>query len=177
MVCQCSGTHLLSESAMFSGSEPNARKSEVNRKKTMTKMKAVQVPKAGAEFEIVEREIPQPGPGNVRIRVQACGICHSDVITKEGLFPGIIYPRVPGHEVAGVIDEVSAGVKEWQKGQAGWSRLARRTGRHLSCLPSRRLRELREREGLRHQLRRWLSGIHDRACRGVGADAGIARRG
>jgi D-arabinose 1-dehydrogenase-like Zn-dependent alcohol dehydrogenase len=83
----------------------------------MAKMKAVQVPKAGADSEIVEREIPQPGAGQVRIHVQACGICHSDVVTKEGLFPGIKYPRVPGHEVAGVIDEVGAGVKECQKGQ------------------------------------------------------------
>jgi len=89
----------------------------------MAKMKAVQVPKAGADFEIVEREIPEPGAGQVRIRVQACGICHSDVITKEGLFPGITYPRVPGHEVAGVIDELGAGVREWRKGQrvgVGW---------------------------------------------------------
>jgi D-arabinose 1-dehydrogenase-like Zn-dependent alcohol dehydrogenase len=60
----------------------------------MAKMKAVQVPKAGADFEIVEREIPQPGAGQVRIHVQACGICHSDVITKEGLFPGITFPSV-----------------------------------------------------------------------------------
>ena len=66
----------------------------------MAKMKAVQVPKAGADFEIVEREVPQPDAGHVRIRVQACGICHSDVITKEGLLPGITYPCVPGHEVA-----------------------------------------------------------------------------
>ena len=66
----------------------------------MSKMKAVQVPKAGADFEIVEREIPQPGPGHVRIRVQACGICHSDVITKDGLFPGVTYEfkSVPGYE-------------------------------------------------------------------------------
>ena len=70
----------------------------------MAKMKAVQVPKAGGEFEVVEREIPQPGPGQVRIKVQACGVCHSDVLTKEGGWPGITYPRVPGHEVAGVID-------------------------------------------------------------------------
>jgi D-arabinose 1-dehydrogenase-like Zn-dependent alcohol dehydrogenase len=89
----------------------------------MARMKAVQVPRAGADFEIVEREIPQPGAGHVRIRVQACGICHSDVITKEGLFPGMSYPRVPGHEVAGVIDEVGAGVKDWKKGErvgVGW---------------------------------------------------------
>jgi D-arabinose 1-dehydrogenase-like Zn-dependent alcohol dehydrogenase len=89
----------------------------------MAKMKAVQVPKAGADFELVEREIPEPGPGQVRIRVQACGVCHSDVITKDGAFPGISYPRVPGHEVAGVIDEVGAGVKYWKKGErvgVGW---------------------------------------------------------
>ena len=89
----------------------------------MAKMKAVQVPKPGADFEIVEREIPQPGPRQVRIRVQACGVCHSDVITKEGLLPGISYPRVPGHEVAGVIDEVGAGMPEWKKGDrvgVGW---------------------------------------------------------
>jgi len=89
----------------------------------MAKMKAVQVPKPGADFEIVEREIPQPGPGEVRIRVLACGVCHSDVVTKDGLFPGINYPRVPGHEVAGLIDEIGAGVKQWKKGQrvgVGW---------------------------------------------------------
>ena len=88
----------------------------------MPKMKAVQVPKAGGEFEIVERDIPQPGPGQVRIKVQACGVCHSDVLTKEG-WPGIVYPRVPGHEVAGVIDEIGAGVTGWKKGQrvgVGW---------------------------------------------------------
>src|SRR5437868_454830 len=102
----------------------------------MAKMKAVQVPKVGADFEIVEREIPQPGAGQVRIHVQACGICHSDVITKEGLLPGITYPRVPGHEVAGVIDELGAGVKEWQKGQrvgVGWH-----GGQDGTCLACRR---------------------------------------
>jgi len=102
----------------------------------MSKMKAVQVPKPGADFEIVEREIPEPGPGQVRIRVQACGVCHSDVITKEGLFPGISYPRVPGHEVAGVIDELGAGVKDWKKGQrvgVGWH-----GGQDGTCLACRR---------------------------------------
>ena len=86
-------------------------------------MKAAQVPKPGADFEIVEREIPNPAAGEVRIKVQACGICHSDVLTKEGALPGIQYPRVPGHEVAGVIDEVGAGVAVWKKGQrvgVGW---------------------------------------------------------
>ena len=86
-------------------------------------MKVAQVPKPGADFQIVEREIPNPDAGQVRIKVQACGICHSDVLTKEGLFPGIQYPRVPGHEVAGVVDEVGAGVSTWKKGQrvgVGW---------------------------------------------------------
>lgn len=89
----------------------------------MAKMKVVQVPKPGADFEIVEREIPQPGPRQVRIRVQACGVCHSDVVTKDGLLPGISYPRIPGHEVAGVIDEVGADVPGWKKGErvgVGW---------------------------------------------------------
>jgi D-arabinose 1-dehydrogenase-like Zn-dependent alcohol dehydrogenase len=86
-------------------------------------MKVAQVPRAGADFQVVEREIPDPGAGQVRIKVQACGICHSDVLTKEGLWPGIQYPRVPGHEVAGIIDEAGAGVSEWKKGQrvgVGW---------------------------------------------------------
>ena len=73
-------------------------------KYTATPMKVAQIPKAGADFEIVEREAPRPGPREVRIKVQACGICHSDVLTKEGSLPGIQYPRVPGHEVAGTID-------------------------------------------------------------------------
>jgi D-arabinose 1-dehydrogenase-like Zn-dependent alcohol dehydrogenase len=86
-------------------------------------MKVAQVPKPGADFQVVEREIPQPGAGQVRIKVQACGVCHSDVFTKEGSWPGIQYPRVPGHEVAGIIDEAGAGVSAWKKGQrvgVGW---------------------------------------------------------
>jgi D-arabinose 1-dehydrogenase-like Zn-dependent alcohol dehydrogenase len=86
-------------------------------------MKAAQVPKPGAPFEIVEREIPSPGFQQVRIKVQACGVCHSDAFTKEGSWPGIQYPRIPGHEVAGIIDEVGAGVSDWKKGQrvgVGW---------------------------------------------------------
>lgn len=89
----------------------------------MAKMKAAVVPKAGADFEIVERDIPNPGAGQVRIRVEACGICHSDYFVKEGMWPGLQYPRVPGHEVAGVIDDVGAGVLRWKKGQrvgVGW---------------------------------------------------------
>ena len=86
-------------------------------------MKVAQVPKPGANFEIVEREIPVPDAGHVRIKVQACGVCHSDVLTKEGAWPGIQYPRIPGHEAAGVIDEVGADVSAWKKGQrvgVGW---------------------------------------------------------
>src|ERR1700678_2494636 len=90
----------------------------------MPKMRAVQIPRAGGPLEIVERDIPEPGPGMVRIRVQACGICHSDTVTKDGLFPGIQYPRVPGHEVAGVVDAVGSGVAGWEPGQrvgVGWN--------------------------------------------------------
>jgi D-arabinose 1-dehydrogenase-like Zn-dependent alcohol dehydrogenase len=86
-------------------------------------MKAAQVPKPGADFEIVEREIPSPEAGQVRIKVQACGVCHSDQFTKEGTWPGIQYPRVPGHEVVGLVDELGAGVTEWKNGQrvgVGW---------------------------------------------------------
>jgi len=86
-------------------------------------MKAAQVSSPGADLQIVERAIPQPGAGQVRIKAQACGVCHSDVLTKDGLWPGIQYPRIPGHEVAGTIDEVGDGVSEWEKGQrvgVGW---------------------------------------------------------
>jgi len=86
-------------------------------------MKAAQISKPGGDFEIVERDIPQPEAGQVRIKVQACGICHSDSFTKEGAWPGIQYPRIPGHEVAGVVDELGAGVTAWKKGQrvgVGW---------------------------------------------------------
>jgi D-arabinose 1-dehydrogenase-like Zn-dependent alcohol dehydrogenase len=89
----------------------------------MAKMRAVQVARPKVPFGIVEREIPEPGPGSLRIRVQACGICHSDSITKEGTFPWMQYPRVPGHEVVGVIDAVAAGVPRWTRGQrvgVGW---------------------------------------------------------
>jgi D-arabinose 1-dehydrogenase-like Zn-dependent alcohol dehydrogenase len=90
----------------------------------MPKMRAVQVSAPGAPLEMVERDIPNPGPGYVRIKVQACGICHSDSVTKDGLFPGIQYPRVPGHEVVGVIDAVAPGVPRWKAGQrvgVGWN--------------------------------------------------------
>jgi D-arabinose 1-dehydrogenase-like Zn-dependent alcohol dehydrogenase len=89
----------------------------------MPKMRAVQVPKPGGAFELIEREIPEPGPGLVRIKVEACGICHGDSVVKEGHFPGIQYPRVPGHEVAGVVDAAGPGVVPWKPGDrvgVGW---------------------------------------------------------
>ena len=89
----------------------------------MAKMRAVQVPHPNGPLELVERDLPSPQPGSVRIKVQACGICHSDSMTKEGIFPGISYPRVPGHEVAGIIDAIGPGVLGWETGQrvgVGW---------------------------------------------------------
>ena len=87
------------------------------------KMKAAQISKAGGDFELVERDIPEPGPGQVRVKVEACGICHSDVLVKEGLWPGLQYPRVPGHEIAGRLDALGVGVSAWKKGDrvgVGW---------------------------------------------------------
>ncbi len=89
----------------------------------VAQMKAAQIPKAGAGFQIAERGMPEPGTGEVRIKVQACGVCHSDALVVEGSWPGIQYPRVPGHEVAGIIDELGDGVSGWKQGQrvgVGW---------------------------------------------------------
>jgi D-arabinose 1-dehydrogenase-like Zn-dependent alcohol dehydrogenase len=86
-------------------------------------MRVAQITRANGAFEIVERPIPQPGPGTLRIRVQACGICHSDSLVKEGHWPGLKYPRVPGHEVAGVVDAVGEEAPGWERGQrvgVGW---------------------------------------------------------
>jgi len=86
-------------------------------------MMAAQVEKGGGGIQIVEREIPQPEPGHIRIKVQACGVCHSDALVIEGSWPGIPYPRVPGHEVAGIVDDIGAGVSGWKIGQrvgVGW---------------------------------------------------------
>jgi len=99
-------------------------------------MKAAQIPKPGADFELVEREIPKPGAGQVLIKVHACGVCHSDMFTKEGAWPGIQYPRVPGHEVAGVVEELGEDVSGWNKGQrvgVGWH-----GGHDGTCLQCRR---------------------------------------
>src|SRR5256885_1650331 len=90
----------------------------------MAVMRVAQVPRPKGPFEIVERPIPEPGAGSVRIKVHACGVCHSDSVTKEGLFPGIQYPRVPGHEVVGLIDAIGTGVPRWTPGLqvgVGWN--------------------------------------------------------
>jgi D-arabinose 1-dehydrogenase-like Zn-dependent alcohol dehydrogenase len=105
-------------------------------KVAMAPMKAAQISKPGGDFELVEREIPKPGAGHVLIKVQACGVCHSDMFTKEGAWPGIQYPRVPGHEVAGVVEELGEGVSGWNNGQrvgVGWH-----GGHDGTCLQCRR---------------------------------------
>ena len=99
-------------------------------------MKAVQIGKPGGNFEVVERPIPEPGRGQVRIKVEACGICHSDALVKEGHWPGMQYPRVPGHEIAGRVDAVGADVTLWKAGQrvgVGWH-----GGHCFQCDPCRR---------------------------------------
>jgi D-arabinose 1-dehydrogenase-like Zn-dependent alcohol dehydrogenase len=103
---------------------------------TRKKMNVVQINKPGGEWEFVERDIPEPEAGKVRIKVEACGVCHSDVFVKDGLWPGIEYPRVPGHEIAGRIDAVGSNVTEWKTGQragVGWH-----GGHCFVCEPCRR---------------------------------------
>src|SRR5215813_10803728 len=102
----------------------------------VTTMKMAAIPEPGGDFQIVEREIPAPGAREVLIKVEACGICHSDVLTKDGALPGIQYPRVPGHEVAGVVDALGDGVSQWKQGQrvgVGWH-----GGHDGTCLSCRR---------------------------------------
>jgi len=99
-------------------------------------MKAVQISQAGGNFELVERPIPEPGRGQVRIKVEACGVCHSDSLVKEGAWPGLQYPRVPGHEIAGRVDKIGPDVTLWQPGQragVGWH-----GGHCFECEPCRR---------------------------------------
>src|SRR5258708_1957925 len=102
----------------------------------MALMKAVQVSKPGGPFELVERPIPEPGRGQVRIKVEACGVCHSDVLVKEGFWPGLQYPRIPGHEIAGRVNAVGPDVTQWKPGQragVGWH-----GGHCFTCDPCRR---------------------------------------
>ncbi len=99
-------------------------------------MKAVQVPKAGGDFELVDRDIPSPKKNEVLVKVEACGICHSDMFVKEGAFPGIEYPRIPGHEIVGIVEKVGDDVTRWKKGQrvgVGWH-----GGHCFTCDPCRR---------------------------------------
>ena len=100
----------------------------------MANMKCVQVSQPG-QWDITQREVPSPGPGEVRIKVKAVGICHSDCFTLDGTFPGIQFPRIPGHEVAGIIDEIGPGITAWKKDQrvgVGWA------GKHChTCNPCR----------------------------------------
>src|ERR1044071_3433920 len=99
-------------------------------------MKAAQISKPGGDFELVERDMPEPGAAQVRVKVEACGICHSDVLVKEGLWPGLQYPRVPGHEIAGRIDSIGPDVTLWKTGQrvgVGWH-----GGHCFECEPCRR---------------------------------------
>jgi hypothetical protein len=109
-------------------------------------MKAAQVGKAGGDFELVERDIPEPGPGQVRVKVEVCGICHSDVMVKDGLWPGLQYPRVPGHEVAGRVVRVRS-------------------------LSARRFRHVCPTQGDRYRLRWRLRRIHGGTGRSAGSDS------
>jgi len=99
-------------------------------------MKVAQISKAGGDFELAERNIPEPGAGEVRVKIEACGICHSDVLVKDGIWPGLQFPRIPGHEIAGRVDAVGAGVTPWKQGQrvgVGWH-----GGHCFVCAPCRR---------------------------------------
>ena len=102
----------------------------------MPKMKAVQVSKPNGPFEVVSRDVRAPGPGEIRVKVEACGVCHSDALTKGGAYPGLTLPRVPGHEIAGRVDAVGANVTAWKAGDrvgVGWH-----GGHCFVCDPCRR---------------------------------------
>ncbi len=112
----------------------------------MAKMKSVQVAKAGGAFEIAARDVPEPGTGEVRVKVEACGLCHGDSLVKDGHWPGIQYPRTPGHEIAGTVDAIGAGPTIWKKGQRvglGWAGghcglcAACRRGAFMACRDAR----------------------------------------
>jgi D-arabinose 1-dehydrogenase-like Zn-dependent alcohol dehydrogenase len=122
----------------------------------MAKMRAMQVTRAGS-LELVERDLPEPGPGEVRVRVEACGVCHSDSFTVEGQWPGLEFPRIPGHEIAGVIDALGPGVVGWRIGQrvgVGWF------GGHCGhCEPCRR---------------GWLTDCRNLRIPGISYDGGYA---
>ena len=124
-----------------------------------TTMQAAQISKPGGEWEVVERVIPEPRAGQVRVKVEACGICHSDVFVKEGLWPGLAYPRVPGHEIAGHIDAVGDNVAPGGQGSAlasaGMADIV-----SYAHVPAWGLRHVRPSQGHRHRLRRRIRRIH-----------------
>ena len=127
--------------------------------------RVAQVKGPGEGLELVERELAEPGRGEVLVRVEACGVCHSDAFTIEGGYPGIEYPRVPGHEIAGRIEAVGEDVVPWEVGQrvgVGWF-----GGNCGHCDPCRRgdHDQLRQRPGARHRLRRGLRRARHRARR------------
>jgi alcohol dehydrogenase/propanol-preferring alcohol dehydrogenase len=101
-----------------------------------TKMKAAQISKPGGNWELIERDIPEPGAGQVRVKVEACGICHSDALVKEGLWPGLQYPRVPGHEIAGRVDAVGARRQLMGSWSTGRRRLAWRALLRVRAMPA-----------------------------------------
>ena len=115
-------------------------------------MKAVQVSKPGGNFEVVERPIPEPARGQIRIKVEACGICHSDALVKEGHWPGLQYPRVPGHEIAGRVDAIGADVTMWKPGQRVGRGMARWTLLCVRRVPAGRLHSVPGRKDYRYQL-------------------------
>lgn len=118
----------------------------------MAMMRAVQVSRAKGAFELVERAIPEPGVADIRIKVEACGVCHSDMFVKEGLFPGISYPRIPGHEIIGTVDAVGSSVKTFQPRAAGGCGLAWGTLFCVRSVPTGRFYSLRQGKDCRHQL-------------------------
>ena len=134
----------------------------------MPKMRAVQVSKANGPLELVEREIPSPAPGTVRVKVKACGVCHSDSLVKEGAWPGLEYPRVPGHEVIGLIDAVGAGVAGWKAGErvgVGWN--GGYCGYCDNCRAGNFFACQNDIAGHRHDHRRRLCRLHDRPRSGL----------
>ena len=132
-------------------------------------MKAAQISKPGGDWELVERDIPEPGPGQVRVKVEACGICHSDVLVKEGLWPGLKFPRMPGHEVAGRIDAHRQRRHRMETRSARRRGLARRALFRVRTMPARRFRDVRQSQNHGHRFRWRIRRVHDRTGGGLAA--------
>ena len=144
----------------------------------MSTYRVAQVAAPGGRFEVVEREVPQPGPGHVRIAVDACGVCHSDVFFVNAGVPGVRFPVVPGHEIAGRIEELGEGTQDsgLAGGRPGGGGLVRRQLRPLHALPAGRLHRVREPEGPRMGVRRRVRRGGDRSGRRAGPDPRRAGR-